>query len=507
MAKLRLVIAVVAMAGCYHQDSSIDTAYPEPAEVHGPPGGEIDPGWQAQSYSGGDPDGSAGYVASAEVAASADPSAPGYVMGEVTDAEIDTTLDGYGEWVEVDGYGEVWRPYTTAVGVDFTPYETCGSWVWTDDWGWVYGCDWDWGWLAFHYGRWGWFDDYWAWVPDYTWGPAWVEWRGGGGYVGWRPLAPIVRDHRGRHHEHQGPIIRDHRSSTRVATLKNSHWRFATTEDFGKRNIRAHLFKNPSEGLRVTSIVTRPPIRGLVQPVRAASVMHGRLESLGINNGVASNPRGGRFGGQSMQPISPDTPTWNRHPRQTLGGADGGPGFDRSPGFDPTPGADPGVYAPGYSPGQTSAPGVRGGAADSLPTIEPGDGARPVPPGGGGNHLPEGRTPPDRFTPDRGPSTSSPGVSEPVQQPPAYHPPRGGTYAPQTPVSPPTWSPPSQPSAPTYSPPVHSAPTYSPPSHSSGGFSPSHSSGGSFSPPSHSSGGFSPSHSSGGGGGGGGRRR
>ena len=28
------------------------------------------------------------------------------------------------------------------------------------------------------------------WVPGYEWGPAWVSWRFGGGYVGWAPLPP-----------------------------------------------------------------------------------------------------------------------------------------------------------------------------------------------------------------------------------------------------------------------------------------------------------------------------
>jgi hypothetical protein len=50
----------------------------------------------------------------------------------------------------------------------------------------------DWGWVPFHNGRW-YFDDYfqsWAWVPGYEWGPAWVNWRTGGGYYGWAPLGP-----------------------------------------------------------------------------------------------------------------------------------------------------------------------------------------------------------------------------------------------------------------------------------------------------------------------------
>jgi hypothetical protein len=283
MAPVRLAIALVAFAGCVHQDQSVDPYFPEPTMVAGPPGGGMDPAWNA-GYPAGDSGNPAAY---GDLVASADPSDPGYVMGTVTDVEIDATLEGYGEWVQVDGYGDVWRPYATEVGLDFTPYETCGSWVWTDDWGWVYGCDWEWGWLPFHYGQWGWFDDYWAWVPDYEWSPAWVEWRGGGGYVGWRPQGPIVRDHR---HHHNGPIVRDHR--THHATQSQSQWRFAAYSEFGKRNIRAHLMKNPAEGIAATQLVPRPPIQGTVQPVKAASIMQDRLAALRGDRGYRRDSQG-----------------------------------------------------------------------------------------------------------------------------------------------------------------------------------------------------------------------
>lgn len=271
MAKLSLVVGFLAMTGCVHKDATVDTMFPEPAEVSGPPGGDIDASWQA-----------AGSPTSSVVVAPDGEAAPGNTTAAVTDDEIDQTLDGYGEWIWVDDYGWVWRPYATEVGLDFTPYETCGSWVWTEDNGWVYGCDWEWGWLPFHYGQWGWFDDYWAWVPDYDWSPAWVDWRGGGGYVGWAPKVPKVRDH--RHHLHYprdqdvstaqgGVVVRDHHRPTQ----RPSHWRFATVDDFGKRNIRAHLFKHAAEGLRVTSVVERPPVRGTVRPVAVSAVMNDRV--------------------------------------------------------------------------------------------------------------------------------------------------------------------------------------------------------------------------------------
>ncbi|WP_139352715.1 DUF6600 domain-containing protein [Algoriphagus sp. A40] len=99
-------------------------------------------------------------------------------------------LAPYGDWVKDARYGYIWLP---AVRGDFHPYGTEGHWVMTE-----YGNTWvsyyDWGWAPFHYGRW-YFDDYfqsWAWIPGYDWGPAWVNWRTGGGYYGWAPLGPGV---------------------------------------------------------------------------------------------------------------------------------------------------------------------------------------------------------------------------------------------------------------------------------------------------------------------------
>jgi hypothetical protein len=97
-------------------------------------------------------------------------------------------LAPYGDWVSDARYGYIWLP---AVSRDFHPYGTDGHWIMTE-----YGNTWvsyyDWGWAPFHYGRWT-FDNFyraWAWIPDYEWGPAWVNWRTGSGYYGWAPLGP-----------------------------------------------------------------------------------------------------------------------------------------------------------------------------------------------------------------------------------------------------------------------------------------------------------------------------
>jgi hypothetical protein len=111
--------------------------------------------------------------------------------GEVSIEAFDSALSPYGEWIFIGRVGRVWRPYQTAVGFDFRPYLTGGHWVYTD-FGWTFESDYDWGWAPFHYGRWL-LDNYygWVWTPDTVWGPAWVDWRFGGGYVGWAPLAPV----------------------------------------------------------------------------------------------------------------------------------------------------------------------------------------------------------------------------------------------------------------------------------------------------------------------------
>ncbi len=98
-------------------------------------------------------------------------------------------LSPHGMWVEYSDYGYVWFPHRDP---GFSPYESAGHWVFTDD-GWTWVSDYPWGWAPFHYGRWG-YDDYygWYWVPDNVWGPAWVTWRRSPGYYGWAPLRPGI---------------------------------------------------------------------------------------------------------------------------------------------------------------------------------------------------------------------------------------------------------------------------------------------------------------------------
>lgn len=109
--------------------------------------------------------------------------------GSVTFEVFYDGLSPHGEWIPVGGGVYGWRPVGVHVG--WRPY-TVGRWCWTDD-GWYWFSDEPWGWATFHYGRWH-YDDYygWIWIPGYDWAPAWVEWRYGGGFIGWAPLSPYA---------------------------------------------------------------------------------------------------------------------------------------------------------------------------------------------------------------------------------------------------------------------------------------------------------------------------
>ncbi|MFI5296865.1 MAG: DUF6600 domain-containing protein [Polyangiales bacterium] len=98
-------------------------------------------------------------------------------------------LDQYGYWVE-DACGTVWVPRHDIVGASFYPYMSHGHWAYTSE-GYSWVSDFPWGNRTFHYGRWYWSKTWgWVWSPSGRYTHAAVEWRSGGGHMGWRPLPP-----------------------------------------------------------------------------------------------------------------------------------------------------------------------------------------------------------------------------------------------------------------------------------------------------------------------------
>jgi len=119
-----------------------------------------------------------------------------YVSSDVVGYE---DLNDYGQWQPDPSYGYVWFP--TQVAADWAPY-SAGHWVWVTPWGWSWVDDAPWGFAPFHYGRWTHIGRRWGWIPapphrHAIYAPALVAWiggralsLGGGGAVGWLPLAP-----------------------------------------------------------------------------------------------------------------------------------------------------------------------------------------------------------------------------------------------------------------------------------------------------------------------------
>src|SRR5437588_4738638 len=100
-----------------------------------------------------------------------------------------SNLAPYGYWVDRPSYGWVWVPRHVRHG--WRPY-SYGRWVYTD-YGWTWVSTEPYGWATYHYGR--WYDDLdygWGWLPGTDWGPGWVDWREGDGYLGWAALPPSV---------------------------------------------------------------------------------------------------------------------------------------------------------------------------------------------------------------------------------------------------------------------------------------------------------------------------
>ena len=110
------------------------------------------------------------------------PSDQQYVSPDVVGAQ---DLDQYGNWQSDPDYGQVWYP--TNVAADWSPYSD-GYWSYVGPWGWTWVDAAPWGFAPYHYGRWAYVDDSWAWVPGPVvvseppvYAPALVAFVGGGG--------------------------------------------------------------------------------------------------------------------------------------------------------------------------------------------------------------------------------------------------------------------------------------------------------------------------------------
>ena len=183
----------------------------------------------------------------------------------VSVTEFRERLEPQGQFVQVQGLGEAWKPRD--VPADWTPYSK-GRWIFNQQVGWFWEFDEPWGEIVFHYGR--WYQDAdqgWVWVADTQWAPAWVEWRRSKKFVGWRPLPP-----------ENAPKRVAKRSKTTTTTTRrggtaeevSEEWVFVPTERIVSEEISVE--RVPRKRVVEVYEETRP-----IGRVRAARRDHGEL--------------------------------------------------------------------------------------------------------------------------------------------------------------------------------------------------------------------------------------
>src|SRR5437868_3773955 len=123
-------------------------------------------------------------------------------------------LDAYGDWIQNDEYGWIWRPHSGAIASysDWAPYRY-GNWEWCPPYGWTWIGYEPWGWAPYHYGRWIYINNYWAWCPRSRfyhnrswWRPALVAFVSlnfsFGNDICWYPLSYYQRDPHSHNYRH-----------------------------------------------------------------------------------------------------------------------------------------------------------------------------------------------------------------------------------------------------------------------------------------------------------------
>jgi hypothetical protein len=231
-------------------------------------------------------------------------------------------LSPYGRWVSYPGYGMVFVPSATVVGVGFRPY-TYGHWEYTE-WGWTWVDHHPFGWATGHYGRWFYDSSYgWVWVPGTVWSPAWVTWRTGGGYIGWAPMPPGA---------YYGGVY----------TVYETSWVFVGYSSFGAPYVGSVLIVGPA--YRTCYAVTYPYQETYVvygrtvyrgpprdQVVRAGGqVVHRPIREVDAERPVTRPPSGSTVSrdGREGRTSGGDNPRGTPRNRDDVsdGGSDGGSG-------------------------------------------------------------------------------------------------------------------------------------------------------------------------------------
>ena len=201
----------------------------------------------------------------------------------------------HGEWTSIAPYGQVWIPTASP---DWRPY-AYGSWRFTRyGWTWI---DADrWAWPVHHFGRWGRHDRRgWFWIPQHTWGPAWVGWAIAADHVAWSPLGWDAR-----------PVV-DFFAGARVDQMDvwASSWSILPRRSFGGRG---HVFGQLEDPRRLPGPVLGGFVSQMVGPRGPAGAYDRYAPRPGRRSwpasGAGPNPGGGARGSDGRGSARRDEP-------------------------------------------------------------------------------------------------------------------------------------------------------------------------------------------------------
>ena len=384
-------------------------------------------------------------------------------------------LAPYGNWISSPQYGQVWVPSAATVGADFTPYYSGGRWSMTD-YGWTWVSDYNWGWAPFHYGRWTHINGHgWGWIPGRIWGPSWVHWRVGGGYVGWAPLPPrgvrlgmpgvsIGMRYHPWNFVPMGQITANRLVRVAPPMAANLYGRTAIMSDLRSIGSTRIIYGPSLNHFAAASIrITPTPLASVHMAMPRANIVVRPGVPLASRAYYAPVYRGGYTGSRPIGSPRPGYPgPVNNYPRPVNNyprvGYPAGPTVNPAPSY-PRPGyQQPSAPRPAYQPPAYQHPGYQQPSAP-RPAYQPPAYQHP------GYQQPSAPRPAYQPPAYQQPSYQQPSAPRPAYQPPAYQRPSyqqpthsAPSFQSPAPRPAPSFQAPASRPAPSFQAPVHSAP-------------------------------------------------